>query len=534
MKKYLISKLETLNSDQKGLYDDMQSNDKLQICIPTGAGKGYVLMIDLLNQIVSTKNKIFAIASHRLMLNNQHLNDIFSEILSPSIGKIGYIFVGSSRIDISKLMTPEFNTTLFKKKIGFHELVSSTTSTKEIDSLVKMHKDADRKVVIFTTYHSMNKLKNISVDTLYCDEAHTLASADESKFKENFEKVKYKRCFFLTATPKDCFDKDTDSFLMNNEEIFGKRIGLNFKHCVEAGYIVKPVIHIAVPDNISYDMDYKSTPNMVKFIKDTYLAHSEFIKKNSFDPERIAPKILVKCPSVDEMWKIHKELVGKIPGIKICAGASKNDNSVMNHFIDLEGISDRSEYLEKVQNLPENMGAIVLHYDTMSEGINVAGFTGTEFLAGKLPTLSKILQNTGRSTRLHKFDRDRLWNGEINTSDYSKWIKPYCAVIIPYWDRESEITTRDLAKQIRSLRDEFGYDPTYQISIGSDIGRGEFAEDIDKLNDDQDKRKKFEIIQSINNNIEELDNEEIELNEKTRINSLSKLELLKEVFGNQK
>lgn len=92
MKTYLKSKLDSLTEDQKSLYNDMLSNNLLQICIPTGAGKGYLMMVDLLNQIISSRNKVFAISTHRLMLNTQHLNDIF-EMLSPMLGKIGYILL---------------------------------------------------------------------------------------------------------------------------------------------------------------------------------------------------------------------------------------------------------------------------------------------------------------------------------------------------------------------------------------------------------------------------------------------------------
>ena len=77
MKEYLKSKLNTLTEDQKSLFNDMLYNILLQVCIPTGAGKGYLMMIDLLNQIVSTRNKIFTVSTHRLMLNTQHLNDSF-------------------------------------------------------------------------------------------------------------------------------------------------------------------------------------------------------------------------------------------------------------------------------------------------------------------------------------------------------------------------------------------------------------------------------------------------------------------------
>ena len=519
---YLSEKINSLNSDQKNLFGQMQSNNKLQICIPTGAGKGYLMIVDLLNRLFTSKGRIYSISSHRLMLNTQHLNDIFG-VLSPSLGKIGFIFVGSSKYDTSKFQdNSNMNAGLMKLGLSYNEIVSSTTSMKEVEEMAKKHIDAGRAVVILTTYHSLHTLKGLEIDTLYCDEAHTLASTEDgAHFKENFESIKYKNCFFLTATPKDCVE-DTEAFLMNNEEVFGKRVGLTFKECVEKAYIVKPVIHIAMPDNFDPGVEFKSVQNMTKFVMDTYEAHSKFIKEHSSDPDKIAPKILVKCPSVDDMWNIHKELLGKIPGVKICAGASRNPLvGGYNHHIDLEGIQDRSSYLERIQNFSDSERAIVLHYDTMSEGINVAGFSGVEFLGGKLPTITKTLQNTGRSTRLHKFDRDRVVTGEIDTSDYSKWVKPYCAVIIPFWDKESEFTTRELARQIKSLRDNFNYDPTYYVSIGDDMGKGKKEEEMDMLNQKDEKNRKAEIIEEIRNEIEILDKDEFDMAESNRINSMS-------------
>jgi hypothetical protein len=518
--KYLKSKILSLNIDQKTLFDQMIKENLLQICIPTGAGKGYLMMVDLLNQIISNDSKIFTISTHRLMLNTQHLNDIF-EMLSDMIGDIGYVFVGSSKFDVNKYQeNADFNKKLLEKGLSYNELVQSTTSMSEVDTLVSNHLNKGRKVVILTTYHSLNTLKNLEIDTIYNDEAHTLASESETaQFKENFNQIKYKRCFFFTATPKDCVE-DTESFLMNNEDVFGKRIGLTFNECKNKGYIVNPVIHIAMPSNFTTDVNFKSTENMAKFVEDTFLAHTEFIKEHSVDSSKISPKLLIKCPSVDDMWEIHKKMVGAMPGVKICAGASRNDSSNFNHFIDDIGISDRSQYLETLQNLADNESAIVLHYDTMSEGINVAGFTATEFLGGKLPTITKTLQNTGRSTRLHREDRDKLSKGEISVGD-GNWIKPHCAVIVPYWDKESEFTTRELARQIKSLRDNFGYDPIFYVSIGSDLGRSKKEDEIENLNKKEESQKKFEVIEEINHEIEILDKEEFDSKEINRLNNMS-------------
>ena len=522
VKTYTKNKIDSLNSDQVKLYKDLKANKLLQICIPTGAGKGYLMMVDLLNQIVNTKNSIFAISSHRLMLNTQHLNDIF-ELLEPVIGKIGFIFVGSSKYDVNKFQSnTSINNALLKKKLSFNEIVSSTTMKKEVDRLVEVHIASGRKVVILSTYHSLHTLDNQKIDTIYNDEAHTLASdGEDAKFKENFDTIKSKRCFFFTATPKDCVDEN-ESFLMNNFKVFGNRVGLTFKECVERGYIVKPVVHIAIPSNLNYDLEFKSIKNMAKFVEETFSAHKEFIKQNSASPEKISPKVLIKCPGVTEMWEIYGELLGKIPGVKICAGASR-DYLGHNHFIDSEGINDRSEYLEKLQNFADTDEAIILHYDTMSEGINIPGFTGVEFLGGKLPTISKTLQNTGRATRLHNEDRSRWIKNEIVVGD-GNWIKPYCAVIIPFWDKESEFTCNELARQIKGLRDNFKFDPIYYISIGSDLAKGDGKpEDLDQINDrDRDKKnKKFELIDKINHEIELLDKAEISMSENERINNMS-------------
>ena len=91
---YLNNKISSLTEDQRELFDWMQIENRLNICIPTGAGKGYIMMVDLLNRIIKSDEKVMTIASHRLMLNGQHMDDIFN-MTQPLVGDIGFIFVGS-------------------------------------------------------------------------------------------------------------------------------------------------------------------------------------------------------------------------------------------------------------------------------------------------------------------------------------------------------------------------------------------------------------------------------------------------------
>jgi hypothetical protein len=513
---HLQQKINTLYSRQREIFDTMDRVNKLQICIPTGAGKNYLMMVDLLRRINKNQRNIFAISTHRLMLNTQHLNDIFKN-LSNDLGSIGFIFVGSSSYDVSRFKEDKIlNSTLRDLNLSYNEIILSTINKKELNESVEKHFSQNRQVVILTTYHSLDKLSDLEIDTIYCDEAHTLASVDdECNFKKNFESCNFKNSFFFTATPKDVFNNMSDGtsvFLMNNKHIFGERVGLSFRESVELGYIVKPVIHIALPSEWDNTVNLKSTINMVKFIEETYIAHGKFVEESTYDKSKIAPKILVKCPSVDEMWDIHKNLIGKIPGVIVCAGASRGPISGGEvHQIDSEGIRDRNEFLNRLQSFGDSEKVIVLHFDILSEGINIPGFTGVEFLSGKLPTIVKTLQNTGRATRLHNVDRERLSKEEINTSDLTNWIKPYCGVIIPYWDLLSQQTTTELANTLRELRDKYDFNPSYYVSIGSDLGRSESVIELDNLNKKDKRNKSFEVIEQIQHEIEKLDNLEIEI-----------------------
>lgn len=144
-----------------------------------------------------------------------------------------------------------------------------------------------------------------------------------------------------------------------------------------------------------------------------------------------------------------------------------------------------------------------------------------------------MFQNVGRSTRLHKFDRDRLRNGEIGVEDYSKWVKPYCAVIIPYWDVASESTKRLLADTIRKLRDSWEFDPHFILSVGDDMADGEGENSDEGLNNLNRANKKAKLIEEINQEIEVLEKNDMDLKERERIQSLNDLDWIKMNFGSK-
>ena len=97
--KYLKKRVNSLKKEQKEAFDEMQKNDLLQLCYACGFGKGYIIGTDLLNQVVNTNNGIYALCSHRLGLNDQHISDLFDIFMgpkSPLIGEVAFAFIGSS------------------------------------------------------------------------------------------------------------------------------------------------------------------------------------------------------------------------------------------------------------------------------------------------------------------------------------------------------------------------------------------------------------------------------------------------------
>lgn len=559
--------IDGLNIHQKESFDLMLNEYLYQFRLPTGVGKGYLMITHLFHTILSEKkNDLIAIVSHRLSLNNQHLKEIIEKCIDLElIGRVKFLTIGSSSLNISKILKKDqteggdlnkgFNKSLYnfnknkdiKSRLTITDIFKSTLKTNQVNSIIKDNKENGFITIIVSTYNSLDKLRNNEIDITYLDEAHILASEnDNSNFKKSYEVIKSKKKFFFTATPKDIeeqYIKDglcEEIFLMNNKSIFGDIYEVRFNKCVEMGYITKPFLHIACPSEMmNNNFNYESTENKIKFIKDCFSAHQTHIKENSSNPDSIEAKMLVRCESVPAMWEIRNNLIDNIDDdIIVCAGASyinrkeRRESKTDNHVIGKKWIRNRDEFIDEIQKISDDQKVIILQYDIFSEGINVPGITGVMFLQKNLPTISKIIQIIGRSTRLHKIDRDLIKKGLISTSDYSKWVKPYCSVIIPYWDDDTVITKRKISNILISLRDEWGFNPHFEVSIGDDTAKSNKSNPDESLNDKDRKSNKFDIIDDINNDISDLDKIKLEKSEMDLIKSKSNDEIFEIIIKN--
>jgi hypothetical protein len=527
--------INTLNPDQRFGFSEMRTSNRLQLCYPTGVGKGYLMGVDLKQRLLEEGEKLVVVGSHRLILNIQHMDDALN-VLSESINDVRFIFNGSTSYDRRKLHeNKDLQRNLKKYGLSSNEVLIGTQTKKDLENKVKELHLAGKKVVIITTYHSLNKLAELPIETFYCDEAHTLASNElETEFQTNYDSLKCLRngggnVFFFTATPKDC-GKDTDLFLMNNEETFGKRIGLTIDDSRHKGYITRLVLHLAAPGKYLND-NLETADNKVSFILDCYKEHSFHVKSKSISPRRINAKMLVKCQDVDNMWQHFQLLLERLlkddtlRDIKIFAGASRGKEKKSNPLYRINGIKvDKSHYLTELKRLKNTDKAIVLHVDTLSEGVNIKGFTGVMFLTENTPTIIKILQNIGRATRVLDADRKKLLECGINTDDYIGWLKPNAYIILPIYSPKSKASQENIANTITKLRDCMELD-SYIVSIGDDKARGN-GEDEKYTHELKLKTKK--LHNGIEHFIEKMTGDKKDIEETERLDKLSRIQLVME------
>jgi hypothetical protein len=546
--------IKTFNKHQFEMFNILNRENKYQFRVPTGVGKGYVMIGHILNSIINTEQSVFTIASHRLSLNNQHLRDLIDQVIELDlIGKVKFLTVGSGVLNVDKLfqddyeLAKKFNTKLFdlnfgkpmKEHITHNNTFQDSMVKAEINKIVDKNKKEGIKTIIIVTYNSLDKLSKLDIDVAYMDEAHILASnKEDAEFRKSYESIKPKKSFFFSATPKDMQaellteDESSDIFLMNNEEIFGKSYEVSFKESVLSGYITEPVIHVAYPKELTDGSNYDSIENKSKFINDTFKAHEVWLKESSSAPDEIEAKMLVRCESVPVMWEMYHRLSGLVDkDVIVCAGASYG-GSEANHVIGGDWERNRDEFIKKLQRVPGNKKMIILNFDIFSEGLNLSGLTGVMFLQGKMPSIPKVVQNVGRTTRLHPIDRMRFRNGEISVGGEG-WIKPNCAVIIPYWDGKTGMVKNILADVIRKLRGEFGWSPNLVLSVGDDLGKSDGLNDLEGLNELEKKERKWKLIGEIQHDIEELEKAEMDAEEKERINNMDQIEWLNYLSNNK-
>ena len=377
-----------LRSHQKRAYDKMNTTDCGQIIIPTGGGKTFIMIADCIRRLkTSYDSRTIIVVAPRILLSNQLHAEFTEHVLN---AKVLHVHSGEVKED-------------------------STTKPNEILSWVLSYPE-DHKL-IFTTYHSLNKIfdSGIDADTIYYDEAHNATGRHfNNAVVDMIHHVN--RRYFFTATPKH--DRGIAKRGMNNNQVYGNTLeNTPAPELIASGSIVPPKVS-------TYECDIVRTKlNAPDIDAMNILRIIDNLEKDQ------QQKVLVAAPNTKVLWNMLtqtdildqcKDLGYDILHITSKHGCYFNKKKINRQMF--------FKVLNALGRLPDRK-FLVFHYSILSEGISVPGLTHC-ILLRNLPII-EMAQTIGRVIRVHPDDRKRVESGELSTTCYANWVKPCGFVTVP-------------------------------------------------------------------------------------------------------
>ena len=349
----------------------MNTHRKGQVIVPTGGGKTMCMIEDAKRRFAQNSlPKTIVVVAPRILLANQ----LSSEFL-------------------------EFITDV--EVIHVHSGETHHKSTTKTDQLEYWYHNSTENLLIFTTYHSLNKISaslDIEVDTIYYDEAHNSVQKNFYPPTEHFSHHA-DRCYYFTATPKH--SRTPEKAGMNWSQTYGNVIcQVPAPQLVNQGYILPPKVEvyrtrILEKDELVADRDCEQMIDAM-----------DNLKKN---------KVLICAKSTSQIVNLiaHTKFVDELAwrGYSYMLITSKT-----GAIIDGEKV-DREEFFNVLNAWGQDPDKrfVVLHHSILSEGINVKGLEAVLFMRSM--DYVGISQTIGRVIR--KGAKDKVF-GLVCIPVYSK------------------------------------------------------------------------------------------------------------------
>jgi superfamily II DNA or RNA helicase len=448
--------------------DAVSSTDKHKkgiVCMPTGTGKTFVQGAIIAKEIQKNGGKfgVYVINAPRIMLSYQLLKEVYSFLMYAGI-EARYLSVHSGgNVELEDLESIRIDANLSEgTNIKFSE-IQNGTSPILIKDFVDKAKSANLPLVIFSTYNSAERINDaipdIKIEIVVNDEAQYLV---QEQFHDIIKILNFKRCYFFTATTINTPSEKGKG--MNNVESYGEIIYLMTpREAIDRGKMVRPRMHFVLPTSGSTYTKNDFQNSLGKIIAESLAQHDYAIGQFS------VPKLLVTVKGLGDIQKFFssREYTGLIrTGYKIYAVAS--DEKIGNN-INGEKVSRRA-FLEqlKIDGRNTQQRLLILHFDILTEGIDISGITG--ILPLRTLGKAKFLQTFGRAARLDIDDRKRIESGEIKPTDLDEMNKPYAWVIVPTVVHEDADSKEHIGNLITELRD-YGFKPSEDI-VSTDTKNG--------------------------------------------------------------
>ena len=336
-----------LRPHQTDALDAMAKHNKGQIIVPTGGGKTMCMIED------AKRGGTIVVVAPRILLAEQ-LSSEFLEILD----------------DVSVMHV--------------HSGETDHYSSTKVEDIYWWHKYTRGNKIIFTTYHSLDKVKRstIDVDTIYFDEAHNSVQRNFFPAVEHFATGWSNRCFFFTATPKHSLTPFKAG--MNDTKVYGQVIvNVPAPKLVDQGYILPPKVEV-----------YKS--RLLR--KDEIYADVESEQMISAIDRLEVDKVLICAKST-------KQITGLTSQSDFCYELNVRGYNWMYITAKTGAIINgkkvgRDQFFETLNawGKDDNKKFVVLHHSILAEGINVKGLEAALFMRNM--DYITISQTIGRVIRL--------------------------------------------------------------------------------------------------------------------------------------
>ena len=449
--------LEKLYDYQLKAVESTDKNKKGIVCMPTGTGKTFVQASVIAKEILEKEGKfgVYVINAPRIMLSYQLLKEVYTFLTQAGIDA-RYMSVhsgGSNDMeDLEKIrIDANYNE---GTNIQFAQ-IENGTSPVTIREFIEKAKLGDIPAIFFSTYNSAERINDAipgqKISIVMNDESQYLV---QEQFHDIIHILNFNRCYFFTATTIHTpSDKGRG---MNNVSSYGEVIFLMTpREAIDMGKMVRPRLHFVISkDGRSYNSDDFQS-NIGKIIAESFSQHSYVIGNFA------KAKMLISVKGLGDIKRFfesreYKRFISS--GVNIYAVGS--DDEIGNNINGEK--TNRRDFLKRLQNDGKNpkQELIILHFDVLSEGIDIPSITG--ILPLRTLGKAKFLQTFGRAARLDIEDRERITNGEINPEELSEMNKPYAWVIVPdiiNGDSDSKENIKDLITELR----DYGFKPSEGI-----------------------------------------------------------------------
>lgn len=270
-------------------------------------------------------------------------------------------------------------------------------STTDRDTLINIMSESAGHHITFSSYKSLNKIADLDYDLIICDEAHNLVQSDLRDCLSMFNS----KTLFYTGTPVKVAAQEES---MDNIEVFGEIIAeVPPSELIPYGYIVPPRLRTANVKN----KHKGDTPDYATCIAET------FKDQLSFAHAKFVHKMLVAMPTT----LVFNDIMADLPNIRRII----NNHNVDVYYVTADTavkngrvLADRETALEDFDS--NTNPSIIIHCDTLAEGIDVDGIGGVLIMRGL--SMTKGIQTIGRAARPAITDIKK--NGEIRKNRIKK------------------------------------------------------------------------------------------------------------------